>query len=241
MATGDAADFASRIRSTLPAKWFPDSSPNLVALLTGMGSAWSLLFAQLSYANVQTRLLTVSDGFLDLAARDYRGTGFVRKGAESDANLRARLLPIFRDKATRAALIARLLQITGNVATVFEPSRPADTGGYNVAMGYGVAGAYGSLILPGQVFITIARPLGQGIPNVSGYGSGAGGYGVGAIAYAQLAAEGPHVSDSDIYAAIVEVLPVGSIGWTALAGTPVGGNAALDQFLLGFNTLSSGA
>ena len=281
MATGDAADMAARMRRVLPTGWFADEAPVLDIVLPGLGAGLSTLYGLIDYAALQTRLATVSDTWLDLAGLDYRGATFLRRPGETDTQYRARLLPILRDAATRPALIARLEAITGNVPWVFEPSRPADTGGYGIACGYGGGtpvtllavgtgptvlatddagtllsveddgalldivdtgpadavlavddagtllsiggdggsgggGAYGSMVLPYQVFIRVDRPAGSGIPGVAGYGVSVGCYGLGSIEYASLDMELPHITDADIYAAIVDVLPIGVTAWVAL-------------------------
>ena len=227
---GDTADFAQRLRRVLPTGWFPDTAPALDTLLQGLGQGWADLYAMLTTVQTQTRLTTVQGAFLDLAAADYRGAGgLMRRGGEPDAAYRARLLPIFRDRVTRPALIARLKTLTGNAPVVFEPTRPGDTGGYGIACGYGVAGGYGSLVLPDQFFVTVQRPAGAGIPLVAGYGSPSGGYGVGRAVYGTLASELPHVTDMDIYAAVNDVRPAGSIAWVALTGAAIGGYGFWDE------------
>lgn len=145
MAQGDATDIANRLRSLLPARWFPDpgSAPTLEAVLGGFGSAWAAVFGQILFAQAQTRLRTVSGGFLDMAAADFRGTALRRRPNESDDKLRARLLPVFREHATREALGARLLRATGTTPWIFEPSCPADTGAYSAGPGR-APGAIGS-------------------------------------------------------------------------------------------------
>jgi hypothetical protein len=51
---------------------------------------------------------------------------------------------------------------------------------------------------------------------VSGWSSGGGAYGQGAIEYASLAMVQAQVTDEDIYNAIADVLPVATIGWTKI-------------------------
>ena len=46
-----------------------------------------------------------------------------------------------RERNTRNAVISVLTDLTGRTPLVFEPSRPADTGGYGIGTGYGVVGA----------------------------------------------------------------------------------------------------
>ncbi|GAC1332132.1 MAG: hypothetical protein NVSMB20_03200 [Bradyrhizobium sp.] len=235
------AALASKLKAALPARWFPDTTPVLDAPISGFAAAWAALSDQLAYTSTQSRLTTVSDAWLDIAAADFKPKAFGRKPGESDAVFRARLVPILRDKVTRAALIGRLKDLTGNTATVFEPSLPADAnGGYGTSMGYGVAGHfYGSIVNPFQVFITLQRPLGQGVAVAAGYGQASGGYRTGYSEYASLDLAAPHVTDQDIYNAVVETLPVGTIGWVKLSGaTASAGTAPLGSFYLGVNTLA---
>ena len=215
---GDAPDFARRLSAQLPAGWFDAAAPRIGGVLAGFSQAWASLYAALIAAQLQLRLATVSGGFLDMACADYTGRKIVRRKLETDDVLRWRLLPVFRDKVTRAALISRLTALTGNVPTIFEPARPGDTGGYNIARGYNVAGAYGTLTMPFQFFVTVQRPVGQGLATVSGYNTFGGGWGVGALVYARIEDSLPHVTDQDINDAIVDTLPVSSIAWTLLTG-----------------------
>ncbi len=216
MAIGDAGDMLARLGLTLP-PWFSDAPPHLQGVLAGMAAEHVNLWDTIGYARQQTRLATLADGWADAAAWDFFGSRVLRGVGESDAALQLRLRrEILQPRATRASLIARLTDLGCTSITVFEPARPADIGGYGIAMGYGVAGAYGSLSLPNQSFITLTRPAGQGIPNIPGY-STTGGYRI-ATAYARLSDEAPHVTDQDIYDAIVDTIPVGSIGWIRLSG-----------------------
>ena len=227
---------ARRLRAVLPDRWFADETPVLFALLHGFGAIWAALYQQIAFVVTQSRLATVSGAFLDMAAVDYKGAAFLRRLNETDTQFRARVLPIFRDKVTRAAVLARLLDLTGNPAIIIEPSRPADTGGYGIACGYGAGGAYGSLVTPNQFFVQATRPAGQGLAGFGGYG-GPGGYGAG-MGYGDITQELPHVTDADIYEAIDATRPLGSIAWTALAGSGAPAPAPLGQFVLGENTLA---
>jgi hypothetical protein len=134
---------------------------------------------------------------------------------------------LFRERGTRYAIHRVLEDLTGRTPKIFEPTRPADTGGYGEPRGlaYGVAGGYGSLLLPYQGFVVAYRPTGTGIPNVAGYGlanygttsGGPGGYGVASqIQYASLDMIQGAITDDDIYAAIDSVNPAGIIAWTRI-------------------------
>lgn len=82
--------------------------------------------------------------------------------------------------------------------------------------GYGVVGAYGSILLPYQAFITAFRPMGQGLPFVSGYDISTGAYSTPSqSAYGQLS--GGDVTDADIYAAIDATKPIGTVAWTSIS------------------------
>ncbi len=210
--TGDIPDFASRIRAVLPSRWFPDESPVLDALATGLATAWSTVFALLAYVRAQSRLDTATGSILDTFGQDFFGPRLPRRAGEPDNPYRNRISSaLLREHATRPALEAVLLDLTGRAPIIFEAARPADTGSYaGPGLGYGVAGAWGNLSLPFQVFVSARRPAPAGIATVAGYGT------AGPLARASLAQSGGQVTDSDIYAAITSVMPTASIAWTRI-------------------------
>jgi hypothetical protein len=210
--TGDVADIISRIKAVLPTRWFPDTSPVLNALLCGPATAWSTLYTLLALVRSQSRLATVAGDFLDGFSRDFFGGRLDRRPAETDDLYRQRVAAaLVREHATRTSLEVVLTDLTGRPPGIFEPARPADTGAYaGPALGYGVAGAWGNLSMPFQVFVSAYRLPPAGISNVAGYGTG------GPLARASLAETGGQVSDSDIYAAITSVMPTASIAWTRI-------------------------
>lgn len=225
MAVGDIPDFVRRLRAALPRRWFPDDAPVLVGMLTGFAAVWANLYALLQYVVQQSRLATVSGVFLDMVATDYFGTRIVRNAGEPDTHFRRRILAeILRPRATRAAVDQALFDLTGQHPIIFEPANATDTGGYNIGgVGYNVAGGWGSILLPFQAFITAFRPAGGGIASVSGYGNiaqgiastgGLGGYGVGAIEWADLEQITGAITDADIYATVAAAMPIATIGWT---------------------------
>lgn len=109
-------------------------------------------------------------------------------------------------------------------------------------LGYGVAGGYGDLQLPFQFFLTPFRPKGGGVAIVAGWGGAftpteltdssgnqianllvdvpfygmPGGWGVGAIEYANLSMVNTPVTDQNIYDAINSVRPAATIAWTSI-------------------------
>lgn len=219
MATGDTTDLRARIKSTLP-PWFGDSNPILDALVAGLAAALSNFYSLYLYAQLQTRIKTATDGWLDMIAADFFGIRIARKQNQTDASFRSLIIAnLFRERATRKALIQVLTDLTGRAPIVIEPQRPADCGAYGIpTSGYGVAGYYGSRLLPSQCFLIAFRPAGAGIPNIAGYGNSPAAYGVASQGgeYASLSMIIGQVTDADILAAIDSVKPVGTVIWTTI-------------------------
>ena len=219
MATGDQSDFLARIKSTLP-RWFADTTPILDALALGLSQAWANTYALFLYAKLQTRIKTATDGWLDVIAGDFFGARIARKSNQTDASFRALIVSnLFRERATRAALIRVLTDLTGRAPIVIEPQRPADCGAYGISTtGYGVAGYYGSVLLPSQCFVIAFRPLSAGIPGIAGYANNPSAYGVASQGgeYASLSMIQGQVTDADILTAIDSVKPVGTVIWTTI-------------------------
>jgi hypothetical protein len=214
---GDQQDMLRRIKAVLPARWFADASPVLDGLLNGLAAGWAWVYGLLGFVMAQTRIATATGVWLDMIARDCFGTRLARRGGQADDPFRTRIQrELLRERGTRGAISAVLRDLTGRAPVIFEPARIADTGAYGVATGYGAAGAWGSLSLPYQCFVTAFRPHGNGIAQVSGWGAPAGGYGGGALEYASLGMVQGQVTDADINAAIAGVLPVATIAWTRI-------------------------
>lgn len=219
MATGDQQDIVSRIKATLP-PWFGDNTPVLDGILSGMAKGLSLIYSLILYVALQTRIKTATDGFLDLVAADYFGTSLMRAQGQSDASFRARILiNLIRERGTRAAVAAVLIDLTGRTPHIFEPMRPLDTGAYNqgAVLAYGVAGGYASSRYPNQFFVTAFRPQNTGIPNIAGYTDSPGAYATaGQAEYANPSMVGGSIQDADILAAVDAVRPVGYIAWVGV-------------------------
>ena len=217
--TGTTGDMLARIKLALPANWFSDSSPNLDTILTGLASAWSLLYGLVQSVRLQARLATATGIFLDLAAQDYFGAKLARRAGEADiafsTRIRANLLA---PRATRSALAAAMLNLTGREAQIFEPTNPSDTGGYGTnTLSYNMAGGYGSLALPYQFFLTVYRPDATPISNAGGYNAGPGGYNTAPLFYIDNSENSGALDDAEIYATVADVLPVNAIAWTKLS------------------------
>lgn len=240
MATGSTTDIVNRIKAVLPTGWFPttptgspSNSPILDGVLTGLASSWSWLYSLLAYVKLQTRIATATDVQLDMISLDYFGYNLRRLVNEADTPFRARIKAnLLAPKGTRAAVSAAVQQLTGFKPYIFEPKRATDTGGYGThgganvtGLGYGVAGGYGSLNLPFQAFVVARRPNGGGIASVAGYyslstrGPSAGGYGHGAIEYADQSMIQGQVTDEQIYSTISAAAPVATIMWVGIVNT----------------------
>jgi hypothetical protein len=221
---GDQEDMSIRLRAVLPTQWFPDSTPVLDALLSGFASGWSWIYGVLRYVQAQTRIATASDVWLDVIAMDFFGNRLVRQTDQKDSVFRNRIsLELFRERGTRTAVLRVLQDLTGRAPIIFEPARPPDTGGYMLlksgaacGLAYGIVGGWGSVMLPFQCFITAFRPAGAGISVVSGWNASGAGYGEGPIEYGNLSMIEGQVTDDNIYAAVASVLPVSTVGWTAI-------------------------
>jgi hypothetical protein len=215
---GTQDDITRRLKAVLPNRWFGDETPVLDAALGGLSSVWSWAYDLLSFTAAQTRIATATGIWLDMIARDCFGARIARKPGQSDESLRGRVQrELLRARGTRAALIELLTELTGRSPIVFEPARPADTGAWCVGASYGGAGAWGSLSLPYQCFVTAFRPRGTGIALVGGWAAPAGGYGQGALEYASLDMVEGQVTDADINDAVASVMPAATVAWTRIS------------------------
>lgn len=126
--TGDQPDLVARLQRWLPQGWFPeDVGTRIYAILSGFASLLSSIFAEIAYTNLQTRLATTTDGFLDLAAFDFFGTNLPRLAGEVDATYSLRIRKeVVRDRLTRNAIDALLFELTGQHPEITEPWRGAD-------------------------------------------------------------------------------------------------------------------
>jgi len=210
---GDPANMANRIRALLPNGWFADDAVVLNGLLQGVGAAWTCIYGLVQFVILQARISTASGTFLDMISVDFFGTFLPRLGLEQDDAFLVRIKnELLRPRGTRTALATALEQLTGRAPIIFEPALTSDTGGYSLGgIGYTVAGGWGNLALPFQMFVTAYRPHGSGIAYFAGYGTG------GIPVYGNLSMEPPQILDSDILSLIRKVLPAATIAWTRIS------------------------
>lgn len=209
-----------RLHRLIPNGWFTvGASPLLDGMLAGIANTLAFIYSLLAYLRQQMRISTATDGFLDLIAVDYFGNRLVRAANQGDASFRARIIAnLLRERGTRKSVVDILTQLTGRAPIIFEPRRPLDTGVYGgPGLAYGLVGGYGSTRLPYQSFVTAFRPLGQGIPNIAGYGIPTGAYSTGSQAeYASLSMI-HGITDLDLFAAVDSVRPAAYTIWVRIS------------------------
>lgn len=239
MVTGDVNDMVSRIKSLLPKTWFNDSNPILDAVINGLANALSWCYSLYSYAKLQTRILTSTGGWLDIVANDFFGSSLPRLNRGDASYLAWIQTNLFRERGTRNAISKVLYDLTGKYPDIIELQRPADTGAYGHALGYGISGAYGSQVVHHQAFVRAYRPPGTGIPYIAGYGSPSSGYST--ASYGSYVSESSFITgitDADLYAAVASVKMEGTIVWVNISQskTPpptfVGIDFVLDESVL---------
>jgi hypothetical protein len=214
---GSAADLLQRIKKILPPRWWAWGATYRDAVLGGICDAAAWSYSWIPYAALQTRLATATGVWLDIYAYDFVGR-FILRGGTSDSAFRSLLQStILQQRVTRFGVQQIVTNLLGNVSPrIIEPWSPGDCGGYGCGnIAYGRAGAWGSIQLPGQVFMQLSRAgVGAtGVPTVTGYGNTTGGYGVGAIEYGGVEIAEIGITDQQVYAAIEYSKPTGITAW----------------------------
>jgi len=223
VATGDANDIVERVKRLIPGRWFAWAAPLRDASLGGLADNAAWCYQWMVFIRQQSRIATASGIFLDLISYDYLRRTLLRAGAD-DTTFRIKIInAILAERVTRLGMMNALTQLLNIPPFIFEPWNPFDAGGYGEGnFAYGQSGGWGSLQLPGQVFIKVSRAglRSTGVPNVEGWGGFVGGYGAGAIQYISVDTAEIGVTDQDIYDTIVRTKPTGLIVWTQV-GTEV--------------------
>ena len=224
---GDVPDIQSRLKILLPIRWFSADAPNLNAILNCLATPWSWLYGQIQFVIAQSRLTTATGSWLDLIALDFFGASIQRAVSESDGAFRGRISwALFRGAATRSAISTIIEHLTGFTPAIFEPLNCHDTGSYSTSgmgvspsyqgMAYGSIGGWGSLDMPLQFFITVKRPVIEGVSMLGGYGTDAGGFGEGSLGYIDLAEVPGAVTDEDVARALSVAIPINAVAWLRL-------------------------
>lgn len=219
MTAGNSDDMLARLRSLVPAGWFASlTAPVRDVVFGGLSDALAFSYGQLQAVRAQTRITTASGWFLDLIGWDFFGARFLRRSGESDATWRARIInEILRPRATRAAIIRALSDLTGWRPIVIELFNPQDCGGYGSGrFAYGASGCWGSRDAKNELLITAFRPSTVGIANVNGFGGYLSGYGAGSAEYVARDNSAFAVSDAEIYRTVADTIAAGVKAWVAI-------------------------
>jgi hypothetical protein len=223
IADGDtSALFERRLKSLIPRGWVLRTAPIFDAVLGGLGDSLANFYTLLKSVKAQTRIATAGGWFLDLIGWDFLGANYLRKDKEADDHWRARIIrEVLRPRATRLGITTAVEDLTGRTPKIYEPWNATDDGGGYGAVGgriaYGQSGYYGSVVLPAQVFVTVYKTGLSGIPTITGYGYGNGGYGVGKIAYASTTQVEGEISDAEIFDCVHQNIAAGAKAWVAIA------------------------
>jgi len=214
-AIGSVADMFARLKALFPRSWF-QGAPNFNATLQGPAWALANAYAQITYAALQARIRSATDGYLDLISNDFFGAGLPRLAQESDNSFRARILAnLFVKGPTRRDMSAVLTLITGRKPAIFEPGNPTDSGGWNGGMYFDHAGGWGDP-LPFQSFVTAYRPVvgSVSLGELSTYR-----FNFDTNAYWSDAQPGS-ITDAAIIAAVETTRALGSIVWLRILNQP---------------------
>jgi hypothetical protein len=119
-------DTIQKLLAVLPSSWFSDDAKaeggTLYALLSALAEGLNYVDAGADYVQDQTRISTATGTNLDNIGNDFFSDRITRKAGENDDAWRARILrEIFRDKATRAAIIQAVEDLGCTVVEYFEP------------------------------------------------------------------------------------------------------------------------
>jgi hypothetical protein len=146
---GTPADVLSRLKSVLPARWFPSSgagpsgaqgpSPFLDGLASGTAAVLSWAYGLIQYVKAQTRIATQTDGWLDITSLDFFGDALPRLPGEQDPVFSARIRAnLFVAANTVPAIAAGIQALTGTVPRIVEAWNPATTGVIDGGAGQGM-------------------------------------------------------------------------------------------------------
>lgn len=132
--TTTGAQFAARIADLYPRGWCSDDAKqggNVYSLLLTLGNELAIVQTELQYALAAQRVGTATFPELDFASIDFLGNTLPRIGGLSDAAYSQSIIAaIFKDAATRPALLNALTALTGYVPRMLEPWSVKDTGAW---------------------------------------------------------------------------------------------------------------
>lgn len=221
MALGDQSDILGRIKALLPPSWFQGNTPVKDAVLSAPSWALSNTYSQITYAALQSRIKTATDGWLDIISHDFFADALPRLTNETDGSFRARILAnLFVKGPTRASMSAVLELITGRAPSIFEPSNTADSGSWDgqfyLDAGVASGGGWGDP-MPYQALVTAYRPIGGNVD--------LGEWDAHTFSWDSFGAWSDSspvsISDAAIIAAVESTKPLASLIWLRIANSPV--------------------
>lgn len=132
MAVGDAEDMRRRLRSLVPGGWFADVASIRRAVFGGLSDALSWAYGLLQGVKAGTRRAGTTGWLLDVDAWGFFQESFRRRRNQGDDAFRkAYTDEIFRDRATRPAIVKALSDLTGVKPKVVELWSAGDCGAYD--------------------------------------------------------------------------------------------------------------
>lgn len=218
---GDQSDVVSRLQRWLPQGWFPpDVGTRIYAILSGFGSLLATIFSAITYVQLQTRLATLTDGFVDLAGYDFFGGVLPRLSGEVDATYSARIRrEIVRDRTTRNAIDALLFELTGHHPEITEPWRAADNFAWRGRYGWRT-GHYSGRDLRYTVFIKTTHAGVFGI-DTGGWRNNNAAWRVPTFVYTDPSmTTGSGLTDQQILEALNRIRAAGVTYWVWIADLP---------------------
>ena len=217
MSVGDQQNIFTRLRAQFPKSWF-QTSPNFDATLQGPAWAISSIYAQITYATLQTRIATATDGYLDLISNDFFGTDLPRLPNEQDGPFRARILAnLFVKGPTRGNMSAVLTLVTGRTPDIFEPSNTTDSGGWDGAFYWDTGVGKWGAPMPYQSFVTAYRLItnAQSLGELDSWRWSFDSYG------AWSDSPVTSITDAAIIAAVESTRMTGTVVWLRIENNPV--------------------
>lgn len=162
-------EIAEAIKSWLPSGWAASDTPNIDAINGAAALGLAYNYAQLDYAQAQSRVQTATGENLDNIAWDFFGQSVTRFPGESDGAWRLRLWANLRiDSQTKECIEGAILQLTGLIPVIW--TAYGDTGlGVNYALGVSPLAGYMpfwyhiTVFRYGSPFIQLFGGLGQGL------------------------------------------------------------------------------
>lgn len=128
---GSQQDMFNRLKANL-VNWFGSDTPVLDALLMGCAETDAYIYSLIVDSNLQTRVHTATGIYLDYISQDFFGDNLPRHPGETDDSFRNRILAnLVQERATRAAMIQVLQNLTWFAPGVIEGFNTFDAGAYD--------------------------------------------------------------------------------------------------------------